>query len=59
MERPADHPLRPADYVPLDDFWGKRGYRRRADLRTTLAWQDIGEAGETGKPMSFWLKPAR
>ena len=24
--RPDDHPARPADYEPLDSFWGKRGY---------------------------------
>nr|WP_314085013.1 GNAT family N-acetyltransferase [uncultured Shinella sp.] len=59
VERPSDHPLRPADYVPLDTFWGKRGYEHRAELNTRLAWQDIGEADETEKPMSFWLKPAR
>ncbi|MGJ7041309.1 GNAT superfamily N-acetyltransferase [Shinella sp. BE166] len=59
VERPQDHPLRPADYVPLDAFWGKRGYVHRADLRTMLAWQDIGEENETEKPMSFWLKAAR
>lgn len=58
VERPKDHPLRPADYMPLDDFWGKRGYEHRPDLRTVLEWQDIGEAGESGKPMSFWLKRA-
>ena len=59
VERPKDHPLRPADYVPLDAFWGRRGYAHRADLRLMLAWQDIDEEGETEKPMSFWLKPAR
>lgn len=59
VERPRYHPLCPADYVPLDDFWGKRGYTHRADLRMMLAWQDIGEADETEKPMSFWLKPVR
>jgi len=59
VERPKDHPLRPAGYVPLDDFWGKRGYEHRADLRTMLEWQDIGEGNESGKPMSFWLKRVR
>ncbi|ANH04659.1 GNAT family N-acetyltransferase [Shinella sp. HZN7] len=59
VDRPKDHPLRPAEYVPLDEFWGKRGYQRRADLGTLLAWQDIGAAEETEKPMTFWLKPAR
>ncbi len=58
VERPQGHPLRPADYVPLDAFWAKRGYEHRADLRTMLAWQDIGEENETEKPMSFWLKAA-
>jgi len=24
--RPADHPLQPVDYQPLDRFWIKRGY---------------------------------
>ena len=56
VERPADHPLRPADYVPLDDFWSRRGYVHRPDLRTTFSWKDVGEAEETEKPMSFWLK---
>lgn len=56
VERPADHPLRPAGYVPLDDFWGKRGYVHRPDLSTTFSWRDVGEAEETEKPMSFWLK---
>ncbi len=59
VDRPKEHPLRPADYMPLDEFWGKRGYQRRAALTTMLAWQDIGEAGETEKPMTFWLKAVR
>lgn len=59
VERPGDHPLRPAGYVPLDAFWGRRGYERRTDLTTMLAWQDIGDVEETEKLMTFWLKPAR
>ncbi|MCP8893835.1 GNAT family N-acetyltransferase [Shinella daejeonensis] len=56
VERPADHSLRPADYMPLDTFWKRRGYTPRPDLRTTFSWRDVGEAVETKKPMSFWLK---
>ena len=26
VERPLNHPSRPANYVPLDQFWNKRGY---------------------------------
>ncbi|MGY6710655.1 MAG: GNAT family N-acetyltransferase [Rhizobiaceae bacterium] len=53
--RPADHPARPAGYVPLDDFWRKRGYRRLEGFTTTFSWRDVGEAAETEKPMEFWI----
>jgi GNAT superfamily N-acetyltransferase len=56
VQRPADHPARPADYVPLDAFWKKRGYSPHPELTTTFSWKDIGDAGETGKPMMFWMK---
>ncbi len=56
VERPADHPLRPADYVPLNSFWARRGYSHQPDLRTEYRWREIGEATESAKPMSFWLK---
>lgn len=59
VERPADHPLRPQDHAPLDGFWHRRGYRHHPDLRTTFSWRDVGEAEETAKPMSFWLKEIR
>ncbi|MEO1776806.1 MAG: GNAT family N-acetyltransferase [Pseudomonadota bacterium] len=54
--RPADHPMRPADYRPLDPFWRKRGYARVEGAETRFAWRDIGAAVETEKPMSLWLK---
>ncbi len=56
VERPADHPRRPEGYVPLDEFWMKRGYVKRPELRTSFAWQDLGEATETSKPMVFWTR---
>jgi GNAT superfamily N-acetyltransferase len=54
--RPDDHPMRPADYVPLDAFWRKRGYERMEGMLASFAWKDIGEAAETKKPMQFWMK---
>ncbi|ULH14336.1 GNAT family N-acetyltransferase [Deinococcus sp. KNUC1210] len=56
VDRPAQHPRRPAGYVPLDEFWKARGYQRRGDLRAFLGWQDLDEAHESPKPMTFWLK---
>jgi GNAT superfamily N-acetyltransferase len=56
VERPADHPLRPPDYLPLDGFWTRRGYTRRPELRASFAWRDIGQPAETQHPMVFWTR---
>ncbi len=56
VQRPADHPAKPADYLPLDDFWRKRGYRQRPDLRATFSWKDIGDDTATEKPMVYWMR---
>ncbi len=57
VDRPADHPLRPPGYRPLDAFWQRRGYTRRPDLTTTFSWKQIDENEETPKRMTFWTKP--
>lgn len=54
--RPEDHPARPAGYRPLDAFWRKRGYAPVEGLVTQLAWKEHGEAGESPKPMQYWLR---
>jgi GNAT superfamily N-acetyltransferase len=56
VERPLDHPRRPADYVPLDAFWNKRGYVKHPELHTSYVWKDLDDDEETAKPMTFWLK---
>jgi GNAT superfamily N-acetyltransferase len=56
VERPADHPRRPADYVPLNAFWEKRGYRHHPELHTSFTWQDLDESTKSPKPLSFWMK---
>lgn len=54
--RPADHPQRPADYVPLDAFWQRRGYAPVPGLTGEFHWQEHGEAGESAKPMQYWMR---
>ena len=54
--RPADHPARPAGYVPLDAFWARRGYAQVPGLVTELGWKDHGDADETLKPMQYWMR---
>jgi GNAT superfamily N-acetyltransferase len=56
VQRPEDHPLRPADYVPLDRIWSKFGYVKHPELATTYTWKDVDEPEESPKPMVFWLK---
>lgn len=56
VERPADHPRRPAGHVPLDKFWNKRGYFKHPELKTEYVWKDLDDTEETAKPMTFWLK---
>lgn len=56
VERPVDHHQRPADYQPLDSFWRHRGYHKAPQLSTEYSWKDVGEAVETAKPMTFWLR---
>ncbi len=54
--RPAEHPLHPASYRPLDGFWKKRGYAPLEGAVAQYSWKDVGEAGETPKPMQFWIR---
>lgn len=54
--RPADHPRRPKDYVPLDDFWRRRGYAPVPGLECTFEWKDLDEPEQSPKRMIFWMK---
>ncbi|REC93694.1 GNAT family N-acetyltransferase [Kushneria indalinina] len=56
VERSADHPLRPAGYQPLDNFWRKRGYTCRPELYARYEWQDIDASTPDHKTLRFWLK---
>ena len=56
VERHADHPLRPAQYQSLDEFWQRRGYQKQPHLQTEFVWQDLHQPAPTAKPMTFWLK---
>jgi GNAT superfamily N-acetyltransferase len=56
VRRPADHPLRPADYVPLDTFWTRRGYTKQPGLYCTMCWLDLGEAEPSEKTLDFWTR---
>lgn len=54
--RPDDHPLRPADYAPLDPFWHKRGYAPLPGAVARFRWKDVDQGEETEKTLQFWIK---
>lgn len=56
VERPADHPRRPEEYTPLDQFWHNRGYQKLSDLQTHYRWTDVGDDEPSDKLMTFWLR---
>ena len=59
VQRPADHKLRPADAVPLDDFWRKRGFTPYPDLACTFAWKQVDTPEKVQNRLTFWLKSLR
>ncbi len=54
--RSAGHPLRPADYSPLDSFWNKRGYSKTPGTVASFSWKEAGESGESEHAMQFWIR---
>lgn len=54
--RPENHPSKPADYHPLNEFWEKRGFTCHPELQAEFAWPDIGETEDSKKQMIYWLK---
>jgi GNAT superfamily N-acetyltransferase len=54
--RAEDHPRKPDDHRPLDAFWSARGYAKAPGLIARFAWKDLDEAGESPKPMQFWMR---
>ncbi len=41
----------PKEYLPLDNFWKKRGYTQHPELKRTVPWQETGK-----KELVFWIK---
>jgi len=56
VERPADHPLKPAGYRPLDGFWRARGYATLPEAVARFTWKDVDRPGPTAKPLQVWIR---
>lgn len=56
VQRAANHPLKPADYQPLDNFWKAQGFLPVPGMISSYDWKDRGDEQSTAKPMQFWMK---
>lgn len=54
--RPDSHPMRPETYRTNDAFWSGRGYAKLPGVLAEFSWKDLGDAGETVKPLQFWMR---
>ena len=55
VQRRQDHPLRPKDAIPLDNFWRRRGYLP-TDLACTMRWKQVDSAEKVDNTLRFWMK---
>lgn len=56
VQRPENHPLRPANYRTHDQFWARRGYNKQRHLLAQYSWQDRNESAESTKCLEFWTQ---
>lgn len=56
LQRPKDHPSRPAAARDLGPFWRKRGYAPVPGAAARMHWRDVGHAAETEKTLSIWMR---
>ncbi len=56
VEREADHPARPENYIPLEPFWTRRGYKPLPGVSANFEWRELGQAVETAHKLGFWCK---
>ncbi|WKN31338.1 GNAT family N-acetyltransferase [Porifericola rhodea] len=56
VQRTSNHPLRPAGYQSLHNFWKKRGYTPLPQVSTQMEWKDVDQSEESSKTLNFWIK---
>ncbi|RGP39306.1 N-acetyltransferase [Pseudotabrizicola alkalilacus] len=56
VQRPEDHPARPATYRTNDAFWQGRGYAPLPGVKAEFSWLDVGDTAESKKPLQFWMR---
>lgn len=55
VDRPENHPLKPAGYIPLDTLWKRCGAIKDERLKATIPWKQIDTQKEEVNTLSFWI----
>ena len=55
IERPADHPLRPTDYIPITRFLARTGFEHLPGVVTHFEWRET-DGVKRDHAMQFWIK---
>ena len=55
LERPADHPARPEDYIPITRFLAHTGFVLLPGVTTQFSWLET-DGVKREHPMQFWVK---
>jgi GNAT superfamily N-acetyltransferase len=50
------HPLMPANYRALDDFWNKLGFEKQEDLNFSVFWCNVSEIEDSSHKLIYWMK---
>lgn len=53
--RPADHPLRPDDYLPIERFLERNMFLKLQGVATSFAWKEL-DGVRRDHDMQFWIK---
>lgn len=57
--REENHPNKPINYIPLDNFWEKRGFHKKARFKCKMSWKELNEQVESEKELQIWYKNLR
>lgn len=55
VERPADHPLRPADDIPISRFLARTGFTKLPGVVAHFNWLEV-DGVKRDHDMQFWMK---
>lgn len=56
LDKPADSELKPAGFLPRDDFWENLGFKKHPRLEFEILWTNIGDDVESSHRAVYSIK---